>query len=169
MLEHVVHQQAVALQLVDEDALLVHGTGAVGVAVEQQAQVVAALADACQRLVDVWPDGLGIDAAEPGVALAVQLVDDDPATGQQAADPAGARAVQRVDQHAHVGSLEGLEVERATHEGLVADVRVEALDIARRLGLVEGTPWWRLVGTGGDDRLDRVQEGGVGRGAASAT
>ena len=77
VLEHVVGQQAVALQLVDEDAVLVDRAGPVGVAVEQQAQVVAAVTDALEGLVDVRPDGLGIDAAEPGVALAVELVDDD--------------------------------------------------------------------------------------------
>ena len=49
----------------------------VGVAVEEQAQVVAAVAHALQGFVHVGADGFGVDAAEPGVAFGVDLVDDD--------------------------------------------------------------------------------------------
>ena len=65
-----------------------------------------------QRLVDVGPDGLRVDAAEVGVALAVQLGDPDPAAGEQPRDPARSRqpysgstrtdtsaAAQRVEVH----------------------------------------------------------------------
>ena len=44
MLDQVVHEQAEDLELVDEDARLVGRAGAVRVAVEQQAEVVAAAA-----------------------------------------------------------------------------------------------------------------------------
>ena len=117
--------------------LLVGRAGAVGVAVEQQAEVVAALGRTPERLVDVRADGLRVDAAEPGVALGVDLVDADPAAGQQAPDPAGARAAHRLDQHAHGFGPESIEVERAAHVVHVAGVRVEALDRARVLGIRE--------------------------------
>ena len=64
MLGHVVHQQAGHLQLVDERAALVGGTGPVRVAVEEQPEIVAAAGQDRQRLVDVRPDRLRVDAAE---------------------------------------------------------------------------------------------------------
>ena len=69
MLQQVVHQQAHHLELVDEHAALVGRARAVRVAVQQQAQVVAALRQDAQRLVDVRRDRLGVDATEPRVAL----------------------------------------------------------------------------------------------------
>ena len=69
VLEQVVHEQAHDLELVDERALLVGRAGAIRVTVEQQAEVVAAAGEDAQRLVDVGPDGLRVDAAEPRVAL----------------------------------------------------------------------------------------------------
>ena len=47
VLEQVVHEQAHDLELVDERALLVGRAGPVGVAVEQQAEVVAAAGRGC--------------------------------------------------------------------------------------------------------------------------
>ncbi len=67
VLEQVVHQQAVALELVDEDAVLVDRAGAVGIAVEQQAQVVAARRGRVERLVHVWADGLGLTPPNQGL------------------------------------------------------------------------------------------------------
>ncbi len=60
VLEQVVHEQAHHLQLMDERALLVGRARAVRVAVEKQAQVVAAAGEDAQRLVDVrreWAPG----------------------------------------------------------------------------------------------------------------
>ena len=121
-------------------AALVDGPGAVRVAIEQEAEVVAAVANALQRLVHVGADGLGVEAAEPGVALAVDLVDADPAAREQPTDPARPGAIQRIDEHAHLLSLEPVQVERAPHVRLVADERVEALDGTRCLGIGERTP-----------------------------
>ena len=59
------------------DAALVGRAGAVRVAVEQQAQVVAAAGEDAERLVDVRPDRLRVDAAEVRVALLVDLGDPD--------------------------------------------------------------------------------------------
>ena len=53
MLGQVVHEQPGDLELVDERALLVRRPGPVGVAVEHQAEVVAAAGEDAQGLVDV--------------------------------------------------------------------------------------------------------------------
>ena len=91
-----------------------------------------------ERLVDVRPDRLGVDAAEVRVALLVDLGDPDPAAGEQAGDPAGAGALHRLDEDASVGRLERIEVERPPQEALVALERVEPLDQPGGLGLGEG-------------------------------
>src|SRR4029079_304879 len=98
VLGEVVHQQARDLELVDERALLVGRTRAVRVAVEEQAQVVAAALDDPERLVDPRTDPLGVDAAEERVALLVDLGDPDLAAGQQPRDPARAGAVHRLHE-----------------------------------------------------------------------
>src|SRR6266571_5584028 len=67
-IEQVQHQQREHLQLIDEPARLVDDADAVGVAVGEDAQVVAASLHHRDRLVDVGRDGLGVQAAEEGVA-----------------------------------------------------------------------------------------------------
>ena len=137
MLGQVVHEQARDLELVDERAALVGGAGAVGIAVEQQPEVIAAGGQDRERLVDVGPDRLRVDAAEVRVALLVDLVDPDPSAGQQARDPAAARAPHRVDEDRQVGRPERVEVDGRAHEPFVARIRIEALDEPGRLGIGE--------------------------------
>ena len=161
----VVHQQAHDLELVDEGAPLIRGTRAVGVAVEQQPEVVATLRKDAQGLVDVGPDGLRVDAPEPGVALGVDLGHPDPAARQQPADPAGATAPQRVHEDRHVGRLEALEVEAPADVVHVARVRVEALHQARRLRIRDGPRRRRPPRVVPDDPLDDREDVRAGRGA----
>ena len=104
MLGEVVHQQARDLELMDERPALVGGAGTIGIAVEEEAQVVAAAGQDAEGLVDVRADRFGVDPAEVRVALLVDLVDPDPAAGQQARQPAAAGAPHRVDQDGHVGA-----------------------------------------------------------------
>ena len=78
MLGEVVHQEPRDLELVDEGPPLVRGPGAVRVAVEQESQVVRAIGEEAERLIDVRTDRFGIDATEIRVALLVDLVDPDP-------------------------------------------------------------------------------------------
>ena len=129
VLEQVVHEQAHDLELVDERALLVGGPGAVGVAIEQQAEVVAARPDAlaaprprCGRI------GSGLSPPNQGLRSPWISSTTIRPPGEQATDPARARAVQRVDEDPHGLGPESIEVERAAHVGLVAGERVEALD-----------------------------------------
>ena len=100
MLDQVVHQQAHDLELMDEGAPLIRGAGAVGIAVEEQPDVVAAAGEDAQRLVDVGRDGLRVDAPEPGIALGMDLAYGDLAACQQPRDPARARTPHGVDQDA---------------------------------------------------------------------
>ena len=81
--------------------------------------------------------GSGIDAAEVRVALLVDLGDPDPSARQQSGDPAAPGAPHRVDQDAQVGRPQGVEVDRAPDEPLVALERVEPLDQAGRLRVGE--------------------------------
>ena len=92
VLDQVVHEQAHHLELVDEGALLVGRTRAVRVAVEQQPEVVAALREDAERLVDVRPDRLRVDAPEPRVALGVDLASPGCGRRRQPREPARARA-----------------------------------------------------------------------------
>src|SRR3989304_2478946 len=94
--------------------------GAGGVTVEEQAEVEAAAGDEPQRLVDVGPYRLRVDAAEIRVALAVDLRDADSPAGQQACHPAGARPVHGVHEDVDVRRAQGVEVDGAAHEALVA-------------------------------------------------
>ena len=158
MLGQVVHQQPGDLELVDEVALLVGRPGPVGVAVEEQAQVVAAAGQDAERLVHVRPDRLGVDPAEVRIALGVDLVDPDLAAGQQARQPVGPGAVHRVDQDAHVGGLEGVDVDRPPDVLLVALVRVVPVDQAGRLGVGERAARDRRPAVRGDRRLEDGQD-----------
>ena len=140
MLREVVHQQAGHLELVEERAALVGRAGPVGVAVEQQAEVVAARGEDPERLVDVRADRLRVDAAEERVALLVDLVDAEPPAGQQPRQPAAPGAPHRVDQDRRVGRLERVEVDGPPDEPLVALERVEPLDEPGRLRVGERPP-----------------------------
>ena len=163
MLDEVVHQQPEDLELVDEAALLVGRARAVGVAVEEQAQVVAALGEHAQRLVDVRADGLRVDATEEGVPLAVDLRHPDPATGEQSRDPASAGAPHRLHEHVEVGRLELVEVQRPPHEALVALEGVEPIDEAGGLRVGERAPRDRLATVSRDARLEHLQDVRSGR------
>ena len=147
----------------DEHAALVHRAGPVGVAIEEQAEVVATGRDALEGLVDVRPDGLGVDAAEERVALLVDLRDPDPAASEQPGEPAGAGAVHRLDEDRQVGRLEGVEVDRPAQEALIAGIRIEALDEAGRLRLREGPPGDGRAAIGSDGRLEHGEDLRTGR------
>ncbi len=167
MLQQVVHEQAHHLQLVDERALLVGRTRAVRVTVEQQAQVVAAAGQDAERLVDVRPDRLRVDAAEERVALRVDLVDLDLAAAQEARDPARARPPHRLHQDAHVGCLsQAFELERPLDVALVAVERVEELDPAcrQRPRRRAGARASRSRRSAADRALERRQDLRSGRG-----
>ena len=162
VLEQVVHEQAHDLQLVDEGALLVGGTGPIGVAIEQQAEVVAATGQDAQRLVDVRADGLRVDAAEARVALGWISVHLDLAAGQQARNPARTGAPHRLDENVHVGGPQPVEVDGPRRVDLIRVERVEALDHAGRLGLGERTRGRRRTGAVADRLLERGQDGRAG-------
>ena len=166
VLGQLVHQQAGHLELVDEVALLVGRAGAVGVTVEQQPQVVAAAGQHAQRLVDVGPDGLGVDAAEVRVALLVDLRHPDAAARQQAADPARPGAPHGVHQHVVVGRLEGVEIDGPAQVLLVARVGVVALDEPGRLGVGERPGLDRRRAVARDRRLEDLEDLRPGRRAA---
>ncbi len=140
-------------------------TRPVGIAIEQQPEVEAAAGEHPERLVDVGADRLGVDAAEIRVALLVDLGDPDAAAGQQAGQPATAGAPHRVDQDVDVGRLEGIEVDRAPDEPLVAFVRIEPFDEAGRLGVGERPPLDRDPAVSRELGLDEPEDVGPGRGA----
>ena len=111
-----------------------------------------------QRLVDVGPDRLRVDAAEIRVALLVDLGDPDPAAGQEARQPAAPGAPHRIDQDAEVGGSERVEIDRRPDEPLVALVGIEPLDQPRRLGVGERAPGDRLGPVGGEPGLDDAED-----------
>ena len=149
----------------DEPAPLVGSPGAIGVAIEQETQVVAAAGEHAERLVDVRPDGLRVHAAEVGVALLMDFGDPDPAPCEEAADPAGSGTPHGFDQDVHVGGLERVEVERPAQELLVARERIEPLDEARGFRVRERTPGDRLAAVPGDLVLEHGEDVGSGGGA----
>ena len=148
---------------------LVGRAGAVRVAVEQEAEVVAAAREDAERLVDVRPDRLGVDAAEVRVALLVDLGDADLPAGEQPRDPARAGAPHRLDEDVDVGRLQRVEVERPPDERLVAVVRVEPLDETGRLGVGERPALDRRPAVPGDPRLEHREDVGARRGALRPT
>ncbi len=158
MLGEVVHQQARDLELVDERALLVGSAGPVRVAVEQQAEVVAAVGEDPERLVDVRPDRLGIDAAEIWIPLLMDLRHADPAAGKESRDPAGSGAVHRVDEDRDVAVLERIEIDRSAQVGLVARERVEPVDEPGRLAVGERPSLDRRPAVARDLRLDDAED-----------
>ena len=106
MLGQVVHQEAGHLELVEERAALVGRAGPVGVAVEEQAEVVAARRPGCPSASSMFGRiGSGLTPPKIRVALLVDLVDPDPPAGQQPRQPAAPGAPHRVDQDRHVGGL----------------------------------------------------------------
>ena len=137
MLGEVVHQEAGDLELVDEGAAFIGGARPVSVPVEEQAEVVAAAGQNRQGLVDVRTDRLGVDPAEIGVPLLVDLVDPDAPSAQQAGDPAAPGAPHRVHEDRQVRRPQGVEIERPPHEPLVSLERIEPLDEPGGLGVVE--------------------------------
>ncbi len=94
-------------------------------------KVVAALGQDAERLVDVRRDRLRVHAAEPRVALGVDLRHPDLAARQHPRDPARAGAPHRLHEDVHVGGLQPLDVQRALGVLDVARVRVVQLDLAR--------------------------------------
>ena len=107
----------------------------------------------------------GVDPAEVGVAFLVDLVDSDPAAGEQARQPAAAGPPHRVDQDRHVGPLQRVEVDRPADEPLVTLERVVALDQAGGLGVGERPPGDADPAVDRESRLDDRQDLGPGRGS----
>src|SRR5664280_1056265 len=154
MLGQVVHKQGIDLERGYERAALVGRAGSIRVPVEEQAQVVAAARDRPQRLVYVWRDRLGIDAAEVRVALGMQLGDADPTTGEQTRHPRRSGAEERIHKQIHVRGAEAVQIDVAADERAVGVERVVTFDQAGRLGIGERPALDGRPGTGGDARLD---------------
>ena len=129
-IEQVPVQQAVDLELVDEDALLGRHPHAVRVAVEGDADVRAPARDLLEPLFDVGADRLGVHPAEEGVALRVELADRQPPVTQQAREPARARAVQRLHQHTLIRGSDLVDVDHARQLVAELGVGVEGFDQA---------------------------------------
>ena len=129
-------------------------------------EVVAAPGQDAQRLVDVRRDRLRVDAAEPRVALGVDLGDLDLAAGQQPRDPARAGAPHRLDQDAHVRGLEPIEVQRALGVFDVPGIRVEALDLPAATASANERVRRLRAGVVADRLLEHGQDVRAGRGAA---
>ncbi len=163
MLRQIVGQQAEDLERRDEGAAFVGETGPIGVAVEEQAQVVPAAGQLRQGGVHVGRDRLRVHAAEVRVPLRVDLGDTDPAARQEPRDPARPRAVERIHQHVKVGGGQTIQIHVRADELHVAGVRVEALQQTRGLGFGEGPPGNRFARVGGQHCLDRGEHLGAGR------
>ena len=95
----------------------------------------------------------------------VDLVDADPAAGQQAGEPAGSGAPHRVDQHVEVRRLDSIEVDGPPHELLVAVERIEPLDEPGRLTVGQRTALHALEAIHREACLDGRQDIRPGRGA----
>src|SRR5207249_9282201 len=89
--------------------------GAVRVAVDRQADVGALLRDACEELVDVRRDGLGVHPSEIGVPLAMKLDELRLPAADQAREVAARAPEQRLDHDLVARALEGLEIEELGH------------------------------------------------------
>ena len=99
MLDEVVHQQAVDLELVDEDAPLVHRAGPVGVAVEEQAEVVATAAMRPSASSMFGRIGSGLTPPKYGLrSWWISVTRIRAPAGEQAGDPARAGALHRLDE-----------------------------------------------------------------------
>ena len=166
MFGEVVHQQAGHLELVDEAASLVRRPRSVGVPVEQQAEVVAVAGQHPERLVDVRLDRLGVDPAEVGIALLVDLGDADLPAAQKARQPAGTGAPHRLDQHVDVRGAQGVQVDRPSQEALVARKGVEAFDPSGGLRVGERPLLDVAAAVLGNRRLENLEDLRPGRGAA---
>ena len=165
VLREVVHQQAGHLELVDEGSALVGCSRAVGVAVQQEAQVEPATGEHAQCLVDVRANGLRVDAAEIRVPLLVDLRYPDLSASEQARKPSGTRSPHGLHQDVHVRGANGVQVDRPSQEPLVARVRIVALDHARLLGVRERAPLDCPAAVLGDRRLEHFQDVRTGRGS----
>ena len=139
MFKHVVRKEPKRLQLMDEDALLRDGASAIGIAIKEESQVVAAAAHCIKDRINMRTNRLWIHAAEPRVALTAHLRDAQLPTSKQSADPSGTRAVDRVDHDAERLRRELRKVKVALHKLLVARVRVVAFHQARRLSVRKWT------------------------------
>ncbi len=95
---------------VDDVAVLVHGTDAVGVAVGNQAGVAVLRDDFNLRHRNVRQDGLGIDAGERRVAVRANLDGGHASAIEDALQHAGTRAVQAVDEEAVARRPDGRQV-----------------------------------------------------------
>ena len=137
LLDQIHHQQGHHLELVDEAALFVDDANPIRVTVVRDAEVEAAGLHPRHRLRHVVRDRLGVHAAEAGVAFGVDLLDGGLATVEERPDIALAGAVHRLVQDAQAGGFDGIEVDEPIQLGRIGGLRVEDLDQALPLGVVE--------------------------------
>ncbi len=154
MLGQVVHEQPGDLELVDEVALLVGRAGAVGVAVEEQPEVVPPPARIPSASSMFGRIGSGLTPPKYGLRSWWISVTRIRPPARRRREPARAGAPHRLDEDVDVGRLEGVEVDRPPDEPLVALVRVVALDEAGRLGVGERPALDRPCRRSGDRRLE---------------
>src|ERR1700681_1363637 len=137
LLDQVHHQERHHLQLVDEGAALVDDADPVGVAVIGDAEVEAAFPHPLHRLGHVVGDRFRMHAAKSGVALAVDLLDGRLAARQQSPDVTLAGPVHRFMEDLQAGRLDRAQVEETIQLRGIGRLRVEDLDLAITLGIVE--------------------------------
>ena len=135
--DQVLDRQSHNAMRVDELAPAVHGTDPVGVAVGGHAQLSMTGGNGASQRPQVPGNGLGMDAAEPGIHLTAHL--EHLATGalKDAFDLAAARAEHRIDHQMLRVVGDGLEIDQVAEMGVVVGGRIEALDEAGFLGSVE--------------------------------
>src|SRR5438094_1934398 len=131
--EQVQHEQREHLQLIDEPAGLVDDADAVGVAVGEDAQVVAAALHDGDRLVDVGWDGLRVQAAEERVAVRVQLRDSGLAAAEKLGHVAVPRSMHAFVHHAQARVAKARQVHHASYLLVVRGARVVHGDELRDL------------------------------------
>ena len=111
-------------------------------------------------------DRFGVDPAEVGIALLVDLGDADLPAAQKARQPAGTGAPHRLDQHVDVRGAQGVQVDRPSQEALVARKGVEAFDPSGGLRVGERPLLDVAAAVLGNRRLENLEDLRPGRGAA---
>ena len=127
-LEQVQHQQREHLELVDEASGLVDDADPIGVAVRDDAQVLAADLHDADRRIDVGRDRLGVHAAEQRVALIAQLGHRRPSASDHLRDVSVSGPVHAVVDDAQPGVLDRIEVDYARDLRVIGLARVIRAD-----------------------------------------
>ena len=122
----VLHKEREDLVRVHEPPLLVHHPDAVGVTVEGESDVAAALGDDAREVVEVALDGLRRLPVHAGVVLVVHL--DHVVAAEEVGDGALPRAVHRVAADLQPGAADALDVEVVAEHVAIRLAEVDRLD-----------------------------------------